>query len=191
MNPLRLRPTPGLGHGQPARRQRGTTVLVVLVLLAVMLMGGLSLARMTDLGTLASGNVAAKEASVQASEVGLNTAFAAVRALPTEDGNQGSWYFGSIRPADAHSVPTVDWTATPEIEVGRFRVRYVAERMCVTDPVTDSLRQCLVKQIPQRGSLKDGEEDIDPPNSRQFRITIRVTDGKGTQTWVQSLVTKG
>ncbi len=174
-----------------ARRSRGSTVLVVLVLLAVMLMGGLALARMTDLGTLASGNIAAKEASVQASEIGLSTAFAAVRALGNEDGNQGGWYFATMQQADAFSIPNIDWDAAPEVTSGRFSIRYAAERMCTTDPVTDTLRQCLVKQIPQRSSLKDGEEEIDPPNSRQFRITIRVTDGKGTRTWVQSLVTKG
>lgn len=172
-------------------RQRGVTMLVVLVLLVVMLMGGLSLARMTDLGTLATGNIAAKEASLQASEIGLNTAFTAVRAIAAEDVDAGGWYFSTIQAVDAYGLPQVNWDATPEIVVGRFSMRYVAERMCSVNPVTDTLRQCLVKQIPQPGSLREGEEAIDPPNSRQFRITIRVTDAKGTQTWIQSLVTKG
>lgn len=166
-------------------------MLVVLMLLSVMLMGGLSLARMTELGTLVSGNVTAKEASIQASEVGLNTAFAAVQALAGEEASSGSWYFATIQPTDTFGLPNVTWDSVPEVTVGRFSVRYVAERMCTTAPVTNTLSQCLVKQIPQPNSLKDGEEQIDPPNSRQFRITIRVTEAKGTQTWIQSLVTKG
>ena len=59
-------------------------------------------------------------------------------------------------------------------------------------PVTEPLRQCLVKQIPQdTKSRSAGKEELDPPNSRQFRVTIRVTGPKDTRTWVQSLITKG
>jgi hypothetical protein len=70
-------------------------------------------------------------------------------------------------------------------------VQYVAERACTTTPVTDALRQCLVKQVPQQASRDASREALAPPNSRQFRITVRVTGPKGTQTWVQSLVTRG
>jgi type IV pilus assembly protein PilX len=57
-------------------------------------------------------------------------------------------------------------------------------------PVSDPLRQCLVKQVPQIESATDREKP-DPPTARQFRITVRVTGPKDTLTWVQSLVTKG
>ena len=36
-----------------------------------------------------------------------------------------------------------------------------------------------------------GTDKPDPPNSRQFRVTVRVSDSKGTETYVQALVTKG
>jgi trans-2-enoyl-CoA reductase len=63
--------------------------------------------------------------------------------------------------------------------------------MCTTAPVTNTLQQCLVKQVPQTESSKVGEESVDPPNSRQFRVTVRVTGPKDTQTWIQGLLTKG
>ena len=47
---------------KPARPQRGVTILVVLVLLSVMLLGGLAMARMTEIGTLAAGNAAYRAA---------------------------------------------------------------------------------------------------------------------------------
>ena len=72
-------------------RQRGVTMLVVLVLLSVMLLGGLARARMTEVGALASGNSAYREASLQASEVGLNTAYEAVKALSNEETQAGAW----------------------------------------------------------------------------------------------------
>jgi type IV pilus assembly protein PilX len=57
-------------------------------------------------------------------------------------------------------------------------------------PVTEPLRQCLVKQVPQLESATNKEKP-DPPTARQFRITVRVMGPKDTQAWVQALITKG
>ena len=183
-----------MGRRQAAvrRAQRGVTMLMVLVMLSVMLLGGLALTRLTEVGTLASGNSAYHQAAMAASEVGLNTAFAAVKALADESTNSGNWYSATALAKDADGLPAVDWSAAPSISVGMMTVRYVTERACTVASVTDPLRQCLVKQIwkPDDGS-RGGSEQIIPDNSRQFRITVRVTDDKGTQTFVQSLVTKG
>jgi len=173
------------------RCQRGVTMLLVLLLLSVMLIGGMALARITEIGSLAAGNSSYREASLQASEVGLNTAYAAVRAVVDEETNAANWYWATIQTGDAAGIPNVNWAAAPELTAGVYSVRYVAERMCNTTPVTSTLRQCLVRQAPQIDSSKFGQEPLDPPNSRQFRITVRVTGPKDTQTWVQSLVTKG
>jgi Tfp pilus assembly protein PilX len=174
------------------RPARGVTMLVVLVLLSVMLLGALSLARLTEIGTLASGNTASREAAMQASEIGLNTAYQAVRALTDENTSISSWYSATEVAKDAAGLPsTVNWSNAPAITVGAMTVQYVAERACNVSPVTDALRQCLVKQVPQPASRDASREALAPPNSRQFRITVRVTGPKGTQTWVQSLVTRG
>jgi type IV pilus assembly protein PilX len=179
---------PSSRHGA----QRGVTMIMVLLLLSVMLLGGLALARITEVGTLASGNGAYREASLQASEVGVNTAYAAVKALTNEEANSGTWYWASMQAADAAGIPTVTWASAPEVTVGSYSVRYVVERMCSQSAVTDTMRQCLVKQVPQSPeSSVYGKEALDPPNSRQFRITVRVTGPKDTEAWVQSLVTKG
>jgi hypothetical protein len=168
-------------------------MLVVLILLSVMLLGGIALARMTEIGTLASGNNTYREASLPASEVGLNTAYAAARGIGVgvEDDAVAGWYWPTIQGADLAGIPFVNWDAAPEVAVGGYSVRYVVERMCNTTPVTNTLRQCLVKQVPQMGSNRVGQEELDPPNARQFRITVRVSGPKDTETFVQSLVTKG
>lgn len=166
-------------------------MIVVLVLLTVMLLGGLALARMNEVGTLASGNAAFREASLQASEVGVNTAYAAVRALADENTDAGTWYFATTQAQDANGVPTVSFDTAPEVVVGAYSVRYIVDRVCTGAlPVTEPLRQCLVKQIPQIESSTDREK-ADPPTARQFRVTVRVTGPKDTRAWVQSLVTKG
>lgn len=174
------------------RRRRGVTVVVVLILLSIVLLGGLAFARMTEIGTLATGNNANREAALQASEVGINTAYAAVKVLASEESNSGNWYWATAQAADATGIPTsITWSSAPEVTVGPFSVRYVVERMCNTAPVTDTLTQCLVRQVPQMESSRVGQESVDPPNARQFRITVRIQGPKDTETFVQALVTKG
>lgn len=171
--------------------QRGVTMIVVLILLTVMLLGGLALARMTEVGTLASGNAAFREASLQASEVGVNTAYAAVIALADENTNAGSWYFASSQAQDANGVPVVDFDAAASVVLGAYNIRYVVDRICTgAMPVTDPLRQCLVKQQADLESSTDREKP-DPRTARQYRITVRVTGPKDTRAWVQALVNKG
>jgi type IV pilus assembly protein PilX len=173
------------------RAQRGVTLVVVLVLLSVMLLGGIALARMTEVGTLAAGNSAFRETSVQASEIGVNTAFFAIQGLTDENSNNGNWYFAQAQANGADGLPNVNFDAAPELVVGAYSVRYVVDRVCTGAlPITDPLRQCLVKQVPQLESATDKEKP-DPPMARQFRITVRVTGPKETRTFVQSLVTKG
>mgnify|MGYP001387713496 CR=1 FL=1 len=176
------------------RAQRGVTMLVVLVLLSVMLLGGMALARLTEVGTLASGNTAYREAAVQASDVGLNTVFDRIRNdITNEETAAAGWYWTTAQATDGDGIPQLDFDSAPTINVGPYEVAYVAERMCDSvGPVTEPLRQCLVKQVPQDiGSAVAGKEELDPPNSRQFRVTIRVTGPKETRTWVQSLITRG
>jgi hypothetical protein len=178
----------------PGRAQRGVTMLVVLVLLSVMLLGGMAFARLTEVGTLASGNTAYREAAVQASEVGLNTVFERIRNdITNEESAASGWYWTAAQTTDADGIPQLDFDNAPTITVGAYQVAYVAERMCVgAMPVADPLRQCLVKQVPQKvRSAVAGKEELDPPNSRQFRVTIRVTGPKDTRTWVQALITRG
>lgn len=176
-----------------ARRPRGVTILVVVVLLAVMLLGALSLARMTEAGTLAGGNTTYRETSLQASEIGLNQAFADLQALAPagENANAGSWYFAQVQPQDANGLPQVNFDAAPEIVVGAYRVRYVVERVCSVPAVTEPLRECLVKAVKVPGSAIDGDDKLDPPNARQYRATVRVTGPKDTTVFIQSLLTKG
>ena len=179
---------------KPARPQRGVTILVVLVLLSVMLLGGLAMARMTEIGTLAAGNAAYRAAALQASEVGLNEVFAQLRdakVVPDENVAVGSWYRPTLTAVDADGLPLIDWDTMPEITVGQYRVRYYADRICQVATPVDPLRECLVKQLPARQSAAFDAPSRDTQNARQFRVTIRVTGPKGTQTWVQSMVTKG
>jgi type IV pilus assembly protein PilX len=178
--------------------QRGVTLLVVLVMLSVMLLGAMSLARLSDVRTLLTGNLTFKEQGVQASEAGVNTAYAAVKALASEESNIGGWYFATQKAPDANGLPTgVDWTnaVVAPVGTGPMEVRYVVERLCSVTPVTDLINQCLLRRDNATQSAKAGQEAFDPLSGRQFRITVRVQgnndSGKLGTTYVQALVTKG
>jgi type IV pilus assembly protein PilX len=177
--------------------QRGVTMLVVLILMTVMLLGGLALARVSEVGALAFGNVASRDSAMQASEVGVSVAFTALKALANDDNDVAGWYWSTYQATDLMGLPTTaNWAAAPTQAVGRYTVGYVAERMCNTTPVTDQLHQCLVRMVPQMASHVAGSEPPDPPSAKQFRVTVRATEtagatGKGAQSMVQSLVTKG
>ena len=178
-------------HRTGGRAQHGSSLVLVLILLTVMLMGGLAMARIAEVTTLAGGNAATGDAGMQASEVGVNTGFAAVRAMVADDNALGGWYFPTTLATDAAGIPNINWDSAPELVVGRFSVRYVVDRLCSVAPVTDVLRQCLVKQVLQTESNREGAERPDPPNSRQYRVTVRVIGPKDTQVWTQAMVTKG
>lgn len=184
----RTRRSPGKGH----HRQKGMTLIVVLVLLLVLLMGALAGVRMDETGVLASNNFAQGEAGVQASDVGVNTAFAELIALPTDEGGS-NWYFPLQRPTDADGLPqytAAEWDAARSLTVGVYRVRYLVDRQCNTAPVTDEGSQCLLRQQ-QTEIVNAGGPGIVPSRLRAYRVTVRVDGPKGSARWVQALVTRG
>lgn len=175
------------------RSQRGVTILVVLMLMSVMMLGGLALARMAGVGTLVAGNITMKERALQASEVGVNTAYASLRALPLTTSNVGGWYFATALDQTAEGLPDgIDWSGTgptsTSTTVGAYTVRYVVERMCSTMPNVNVERECLLKVVAIEPVDASG---LAPPMAQQFRITVRVTGPKDTRTFVQALVTRG
>jgi type IV pilus assembly protein PilX len=178
----------------PSRqRQRGVTIVITLILLAVMLLGGLAVARMSEVSTLAAGNTAWREGAVQASEVGVNTAFAALQALPSEDVDVASWYFASARTADAQGLPAgVNWASAPAVTVGQFEVRYVVDRQCFTLPMTDRVRQCLnrTRDDGRSTSASNSSDPPDPVVATQYRISVRVTGPKDTVSFVQVMANR-
>jgi type IV pilus assembly protein PilX len=185
-----------MNHIQPHSRQRqqGVAALVVLVLLTVMLLGSLTFARVTEVGTLASGNVAFKERALQASTIGINTAFAAINTMPSSQQNIGGWYFASARPLTAEGLPQgIDWAvaATTPMD-GAYQASYVVERMCVIANVTNPQRECLYKQaqVEASGKVPPDGGGLDPPTGEQFRVTVRVTGPRNTLTFAQVLTTR-
>jgi type IV pilus assembly protein PilX len=184
------------------RSQRGITMVMVMLLMTAMLMGALAFARVTEIGTLVSNNVATKESSIHAAEVGRGVAFARLQALANRNNNSGGWYWSqeqAINPSTG--IPTtINFNATPQVDgnVGRFTVTYAVERLCNIDVVQNSAVECVTV------NATDDDDDTGDPRDMssdpkeymtdgavQYRITVRVTEPapRNTQTWTQTLVT--
>jgi len=121
-------------RGAVARAQRGVVLFIALIVLVALSLAGLAIMRSTETTTLVAGNLAFKQATLQASDQGVRVAFdwllANRTALATT--NTAVGYFSS-RPAgepdwtqDASWVTRVD---LPADAIGN-QVSYVIHRMC-------------------------------------------------------------
>lgn len=173
------------------KNESGASLLMVLVTLALLLFGTLSVVRFGEAGTRLTGNVAEKESSRQAAQVGIETAFAALKLLSDREAPSNGYY--PVEQIDLTTLAAQEgeiWTAAPSVSVERFTVRYVIERLCSGAlPVSDPLNQCFVKQDSQEGSAKANAEVLEAPARMQYRISVLVTSKKGTTTLIQQLVT--
>lgn len=180
------------------RAQRGTSVLVVLVLLSVMLLGGMTMARLSESSTLVAGNITNSALSVQASEIGINTAVnnlatVANFEVDSTDLSGKVFYHSKMLDTDAVDQNSAFWSARPEITVGKggqFSVRYFVERLCEATPVTDPTNQCLLRRKPSDVEDRNGDIQPNPPAYRQYRITVRVEAPKNGVAFFQSVATR-
>lgn len=71
----------------PPQRQRGVVLLITLIVLVAMMLAGIGMMRSIDTTTMIAGNVAFREATLQAGDSGMNTAFATllkIASVPTD-----------------------------------------------------------------------------------------------------------
>jgi hypothetical protein len=147
---------------------------------------------MSSVGTLVAGNVSFKERAMHAAEIGINTAYATVSASTfPESPSQPDWYYDTAQAVDGQGLPQVNLENGRQLAVGGYDVRYVVERLCSVSAVTDTLQQCLLRQLDDTQVPKDATpgQKVDQPGGKQYRITVRVTGPQGTRSIVQSLVT--
>jgi Tfp pilus assembly protein PilX len=174
-------------------RQQGASIIMVMIALTALLLGSATLMRSTESATMIVANTTFKDAAVRAGELGINAGFTAIQALASEETNLAPWYYATTQPVDAAGMPsTVVWAGVPSTAMGNYQVQWVAERLCIAPlPVTDVFGQCQVSQTQQAGSSRGGYGiPIQNDPIKYYRITTRITGPKGTEQFVQSLVSR-
>jgi Tfp pilus assembly protein PilX len=192
-----------------ASRQRGVVMMVAMIVLVAMTLAGIALTRSMDTTNMIAGNMAFKQVSVQAAYVAMEQAVAFIEA------NGGSGALGAdllangYRASVDYAPPSMDtfWsnlesansicymgalgcTANKSNAVadalGNIR-GYVIERMC------QGTTCAVVQRQVQSGGCCEGPDCGDIPcysNDQMFRITVRVTGPRNTNTYIQTFVTQ-
>lgn len=138
----------------PPAKQRGASLFIALIALVLMTIAGFSLMRSVDTGNVIAGNMAFREVTVHASDLGIEAAADYINATvaPSPDANLPSGctvaalatstrgtcrYSARELPlhADEDGLPYVDWTSAsiPETTTNGVTYQYVVDRLCNPD----------------------------------------------------------
>lgn len=180
------------------RGERGITLIVVLIVLAVFGVAVAAAARSASATGRIASNVAFKQAATQAAEFGLASAeqYVATRAdAGLTDTSVANQYFALLQASDANELPTtVDWANVASTAVGSFSVQWVIERMCTgllnTVPTPDPQTLCLTLRSNEQNSERAGSPAYVGSPAVYYRITARVTGPRDTETFVQAAISR-
>jgi type IV pilus assembly protein PilX len=191
------------------QRERGTVLFVALIVLVAMMLASIALVRSVDTTNVIAGNLTFKQATVQAGDLGVEAAVAAIPdivATTFETNSQTSsyWYYATMRATDVHGVPTtqeagaagtptpIDWNAVPVTAAAAGNsVRIVIERLCTGPaPVAQPEIQCFFEGDAVGGSKAIGRPVFTTIDAIFYRVTAQVTGPRNTVSFVQAIVSR-
>lgn len=184
---------------RPLSRQRGVSLLIAMIALVAMTLAGLALLRSADTGNVISGNLAFRQASLHATDVGVEAALTTLTTIAASapDANYPAGcatgacnYYPTIQTAvNAAGVPaTIDWSLVSTATVdSSYAVQYVVDRLCDgPTPVTDPARKCMALSGTSVGSKRAGADSFTSANQIYYRVTVRVVGPRNSQSIVQA-----
>jgi type IV pilus assembly protein PilX len=186
---------------QRRNEQRGLVLLVVLVVLVLMFLAGLGVMRAADTANVISGNFSFQQAAVQASDRAITDALTVIAnrvaggAGNTDVSNQ---YLATRATAlDARGIPTsIDWDdvscvtekgaviADCAADTGNFRVQYMVERMCLSNPSFADINDIRAKCEYEASATGLSASSI----GLRYRVLIRVRGPRGTESWFEAML---
>ena len=192
-------------------RQRGVVLLIALIILVAMTLGGIALIRSTSTTNLIAGNLAFKQASINAAEMGSEAAINYLRGQGSKlwDSNVAKGYSAVVfdpRPgeswgdfwsrlqkgtdADAMPKPIAINTTTFGENNANYRTSYVIHRLCDGEGVPNLETTYCVKPpsySPSGCSDKAGK-DCAQFSEIYYRVTVRVDGPRNTESYIQTIV---
>ena len=200
----------GLSPVLSGARQKGVVLFIALIVLVAMTLAGLALVRSVDTSNIIAGNLAFKQGTTQAADVGIEVA---VSALPTIIATTldsvvttaSYLYYPTRRVDDAKGVPTSTeytapagagpartWTSVPIAStVAGNEVQIVIDRLCQGPaPVTDLQGKCFSEPGLGGGSKKAGAVVFSGTTTVYYRVTARVSGPRNTVSIVQAVLSR-
>lgn len=186
--------------------QQGIVLIVALVVLVALTIAGIAMIRSVDTATLVAGNMAFQQSATHASDKGVEQALAMVRqkaidgTLDTSDASNG--YFATLANTDKPSG-TQSWQefwqtslAPAAFDAGedqfKNHIYYVVHRQCAFAKPPGSGGECvaspaIVAESPG-GSHGVNAIPLKAATAVYYRITVRVSGPRRTESYVQSYV---
>ncbi|QJC56442.1 hypothetical protein HC248_01748 [Polaromonas vacuolata] len=178
--------------------QHGVALVISLIALIAMTLAGLALMRSVNTGNVISGNLAFRQATLQATDVGVEAAFTLLSglAITAPDANfpvncvlgTCNYYSTRLDSLSTSGIPTlIDWSLVPKATLNQsYSVQYVIDRLCDgPTPVTDIASKCMNNASQAVGSKKAGAVTFSSANQVFYRATVRVTGPRNTNSFVQ------
>jgi Tfp pilus assembly protein PilX len=191
----------------PAARQRGLILFIVLIVLVAMSLAGIGMVRSVDTATMVAGNLGFKEASLNAGDQGIETAYqwlvANAGGSTLNNDNLAQGYYSS-RPVEEPDWSDPDtWTDAAELNGGAQDgagnvISYVIHRMC-TQPNTSYngdnagvTNQCALTMPTAAkatgGSMSVGSFAFAGTPQVYYRVTSRIQGPRNTESFVQAMI---
>lgn len=189
----------------PRAQQRGIVLIVALVVLVAITVAGMAMIRSVDTATLVAGNLAFQQAATHAADKGVEQAIAMLKVKGTEaslaSSDPSNGYFATLSAADSPAAGQswqAFWQATlaasardgGEDQFGNH-IYYVVHRQCAFAAPPQS-GGCVAS--PAVMEERDNDQGVGPapkirvPTAVYYRITVRVTGPRRTESYVQSYV---
>jgi Tfp pilus assembly protein PilX len=190
------------------RRQRGTMLIIALIVLVAMTLVGIATMRSVDTATLVAGNIAFKQSTVGAADQGLQAAYtwlttnAVGNTLLTD--NTGAGYLSSVPGVEPDWTQSSSWSNAFSLNNGNQDaagnvVSYLIHRMC---PVPNCSPNQTCRGLPTNtcGQTPDQQtftgEGSDQSKAQFFakapaihyRLTARAVGPRNSTTVVQTMV---
>jgi Tfp pilus assembly protein PilX len=180
------------------RKQRGVVLFIALIVLVAMSLAGIGMVRSIDTGNLIAGNLAFKQSTLNASDLGVETAFqwlltqAGTTALDANITANG--YYATPPANDA----TVDWTdlnnwagsTLMATDAAGNTTRYIIHRLC---PAVGSVTGQICAISSTSGSAGGGSSSVgstvfSSTNMVYYRIMSRVDGPRNSSSISESYV---
>jgi type IV pilus assembly protein PilX len=127
--------------GRPAapRRQRGTMLIIALIVLVAMTLAGIATMRSVDTATLVAGNIAFKQSTIGGTDQGLQSAYAWLTAnaigVTLYSDNTGAGYLSSVPALEPDWSSPTSWSNAFMLNTGNKDaagnvISYLIHRMC-------------------------------------------------------------
>lgn len=189
-----------------AHEQRGAVLIISLIILVVMLISAAALIRSFDVSLTTAGNLAFKRDLAQYSERAAESILTEFRTggslagIAARGANAPAMnYSATVLPSNAQGIPLIllandeaftaaGWTHADLVDTDkRIELRFVVDRLCTVNGASEEPENCTYsgEGLPSGGSLSE-QKRPPPPGMVVYRLTIRATGPRDTQSFFQS-----